>query len=274
MIAKLHIQTFNRNGITCLKETFFTPPFKVANITEDRRAKDLHLMIMNSSPGILDGDQYSIRIDVSEDSSLQLHTQSYQRVFTMKGSAYQSTEVYLQENSSFIFLPHPSVPHEHSNFTTHNKIFLKESSTLIWGEIITCGRKLSMGGGGVGGEIFSFSTYHAITEVFRDNKLIIKENLLMQPSVIDPLGLGQLEGYTHQASMICVCPGGNDIEEIHAYLTGQEDIMAGVTTTTGKGMLVRLLGHGAEQLYKHLQAICFLARQQQLNHVVKKSYAR
>ena len=60
MKARLHIQTAVRNGITCLKQSFYTPPFKVANITEDKQAGPLHLMLMCSSPGILDGDDYQL----------------------------------------------------------------------------------------------------------------------------------------------------------------------------------------------------------------------
>ena len=40
MIAKLHIETIFKNGITCLKQSYCTPPFKVANITEDKSSSN------------------------------------------------------------------------------------------------------------------------------------------------------------------------------------------------------------------------------------------
>ena len=56
----------------------------MANITEDKTGATLQLMLMSSSPGILDGDEYKIKIELEENCSLQLHTQSYQRLFNMK----------------------------------------------------------------------------------------------------------------------------------------------------------------------------------------------
>ena len=53
MNAQLHIQTALRNGITYLKNCYATPPFKLANITEDKQSHELQLMLMSSSPGIL-----------------------------------------------------------------------------------------------------------------------------------------------------------------------------------------------------------------------------
>ena len=41
-------------------------------------------MLMSSSPGILDEDKYLMKIEVAEGCALKLHTQSYQRLFTMK----------------------------------------------------------------------------------------------------------------------------------------------------------------------------------------------
>jgi urease accessory protein len=251
MKAKLHIETNSKNGITQLKQSYFTPPFKVANITEDKNSALLQLMLMSSSPGILDEDEYELKIEAGEESSLQLHTQSYQRLFNMKKGAKQLMEVHLQIRSSFVYLPHPSVPHENSVFATTNKFYLSEGCRLIWGEILTCGRKMN-------GEVFVFSKYHSVTEVFINNKLIIKENLLMQPLLIDPTAIGQLEGFTHQASFIFLdertdCNDAADT--IHEYLSLQQEIIFGITAAPVNGLIIRLLGYKAEQLHDLLKAI-------------------
>jgi urease accessory protein len=249
--AKLIIQAELRNGITCLGQNYFTAPFKLANITEDKRAKQLHLMLMSSSPGILDGDEYEIKIEMGEGAELALHTQSYQRLFDMKSGARQSMEVHLQEQASFVYLPLPAVPHGNSVFVSTNKIYLSNHCRLVWGEIITCGRKLN-------GEVFQFSKYHNITEVFMNGKLVIRENLLMQPSQIDPAQIGQLEGFTHQASLIYVDEKADCTivsNTIYEYLMLQKEVIFGVTIAPINGLLIRLLGYKAAQLYDCLQAI-------------------
>ncbi len=259
MKASLHIQTTLSNGSTKLGNCYFSPPFKVMNITEDKQGRELHLMLMSSSPGILDGDEYELQVDVVENGSLQLHTQAYQRLFNMKEGAKQTMEVHLKEGSSFTYLPHPSVPHESSIFTARNNIYLSSNSQLVWGEILTCGRKLN-------GEVFTFSKYHSITQVFLHNKLIIKENLLVQPILLNPNSMGQLAGFTHQASLIVMNNGTGTAlaDAVHGYLEPQTGIDFGVSITQTGSLLVRILGNRAEQLYNSLKGIAQLADKQAL----------
>ena len=251
MNASLHIQTVVRAARTCLETTYFTTPFKVANITEDKKADPLHLMLMSSSPGILDDDRYQLKIELGEGSCLELHTQSYQRLFNMKGSAEQCMEVIMAPGASFCFLPHPSVPHAKSVFKSTNKIYLAENCSLAFGEILTCGRKLT-------GEVFLFSKYHSITEVYLHNKLVIKENLLIAPDTINLGAIGQLEGFTHQASLIYLHPTTDIVsitELITSLLQDQKDIIFGITTAPVNGLVIRILGNKAEQLHECLKKI-------------------
>jgi urease accessory protein len=252
MIAELHIATKLRDGITYLGKTYCTPPFKLADVREDKRDKMLQVMMMSSSPGILDGDEYSIKIELAEDCALDLQTQSYQRIFNMKGSAIQHLDVLMPTGSTFSYLPHPSVPHENSSFTTRNKIHLADHCKLIWGEVLTCGRKLN-------GEVFLFTKHHSITEVFLNNKLIIKENLLMQPAAINVNAMGQMEGYTHQASLICLGYDSSK-EDINAFLASQTEITYGITEVPKGGALVRILGQKAEQLHQCLKTIATMVK--------------
>lgn len=251
MTSSVLIQVAVNVGITFLKDVYCTTPFKVANITEDKKSKELQLMLMSSSPGILDGDEYELKIELVEGSCVRLQTQSYQRLFSMKQSATQSLDVHMAKECSFCFLPHPSVPHKNSVYTGTNKFYLSDDCTLIFGEILTCGRKLN-------GEVFSFSKYHNFTEVFINNKLIVKENLLIEPATINLHAIGQLEGFTHQASLIYLCENSS-VKELSKALTellGNEmEIEFGISELAVNGLIVRLLGQKAEQLHNCLLMI-------------------
>jgi urease accessory protein len=254
MKSHLHIQTAVRNGITYLKQSYFTPPFKVANITEDKQAGPLHLMLMCSSPGILEGDDYQIKINIEENSSLHLHTQSYQRLFNMKNGASQSMEVYLQKGADLVYIPHPAVPHKQSVFTTRNKIYLQGDNRLIWGELLTCGRKLN-------GEQFDFVKYHSITEMFMNGRLTLRENWLVQPGITPVHAIGQWEGFSHQASLIIYDKPetiSGHYETINNFLLQQKEITYGISTLPNAGIIVRLLGYKAEQLFNVQHAIAKL----------------
>ena len=195
MKAQLQITAGYKKDKTFLKQCFFTQPFKIGNVTEDRSESLLKLMIMSSSPGVLDNDHYDTIIEIEEDAQLQITTQGYQRLFNMKNAACQFTNVHVKNNASFCYLPHPAVPHKQANYSSVNNIYLQKKHSLIWGEIITCGRKLS-------GEEFRFTKFHNVTNIYLENKLLIKENVLIEPSKRNLRSIGQLEGYTHQSNLL------------------------------------------------------------------------
>jgi urease accessory protein len=254
MIAEVTIQVALRNGISSLQHSYNTPPFKIADITEDKKAGILQLMLMSSSPGILDGDEYRLQVSLDENCFLQLHTQSYQRLFNMKKGAVQYMDIQLKQGASFTYLPHPTVPHGQSVFTARNKIYLQQHCRLIWGEVLTCGRKLN-------GEVFHFSKYHSITDIYMNDRLLVKENLLVQPAITDIYATGQWEGYTHQASLICF-PGIKDattiIEIVYEKLLQLKEVVFGISSLSGNGFIVRLLGYKAELLHECLKTIATL----------------
>jgi urease accessory protein len=265
MKASLHIQTALRNGITYLEQSYFTPPFKVANITEDKKAGPLHLMLMCSSPGVLEGDDYRAKINVEADCHLHLHTQSYQRLFPMQHGARQETEVYLQKGATFVYIPHPVVPHKQAAFTALNKIYLHGNNRLIWGDLLTCGRKLN-------GERFDFVKYHNITEVYLQGRLLIKENLLVQPGVIKLNSIGQWEGFSHQASLI-ILDKPETISQLYEpvnALLEQQNGSFGISSSTDAIIIIRILGNKAEPLFHCLNDIAGLTlttSNRQMDHV-------
>jgi urease accessory protein len=263
LISQVHIETAWKNGKTILKKSFYNPPFKIADVTEDRSLPALHLMLMSSSPGVLDKDEYSFQIDLAENSVLQLSTPSYQRLFQMEAGATQTVTVQLQQGSSFTYIPHPLVPHEGAMFLSKNKIYLSDNCSLIWGEVMSCGRKHN-------GEVFKFSSYHSITEIFLNKKLAVKENLLIRPCDVNPLSMGQMEDYTHQASLIFINErAGMAVltETIVEYLHTESNISFGVSALRVNGLIIRLLGYKAEQLFTILNKIGFYCQASKQNQL-------
>ncbi len=241
----LHIIAGYKNETTFLNHCYYKQPFKLANITENKAVDLLRLMITSSSPGILDNDNYSIEVEVESNAKVCLTTQGYQRIFTMADKASQCMNVEVKNNASFCFLPHPNVPHESSNFSSKNNIYLSTHHHLLWSDIITCGRKLS-------GEAFKFSRYHNLTTIYLDNKLVVKENVLLEPLIRNVQSLGQLEGYTHQSTLLFINDRA-DMEKIsagcHEILSGIEEITFGISMLPVNGLIIRILGYKGEQLF-------------------------
>ncbi|RYY68329.1 MAG: urease accessory protein UreD [Chitinophagaceae bacterium] len=251
MTSNLTIQVSKNGERTILKNCFFNPPYKIADITEDKKKGTLHLMLMSSSPGVLDNDSYDINIEVEADCDLQMHTQSYQRIFTMKQQASQKTTVTMGINSSVCFIPHPVVPHKDSSFVADTHIFMEENASLVWGEIISCGRKLN-------GEVFQFQKYHSRLSVFYGKRLVLKENLLLEPALVNPTSIGQFQHFTHQATLFFLndrFPVETLKKKISAELAGWQNISFGITKTAFNGLFLRILGQQSEQLFDCLKLL-------------------
>lgn len=259
MISELQITAGARNDTTYLQHSYFTRPFKVADIS-GKNAAALHLVMMTASPGILDGDEYEISVELAERTKVHLYTQSYQRIFHMQQGAKQRFHVKMGAGSSFYYLPHPSVPHEASVFEGYNRITLEKDCRLLWGEIITCGRKLS-------GEVFRCRLFQSITEVYRDERLLFKDVTVLQPEQISASSTGQWEQYTHQAALYWHDETQDMAvmaDRIHEMVSNEKDIAAGVSQTASGALLLRVLGLGAEQLYRIFKTVAQMAGEERV----------
>ncbi|WP_343743786.1 urease accessory protein UreD [Chitinophaga sp.] len=247
---KLSLISGYKNGRSWLKDSYCTRPFKLANVGIYRQDPALYLMVMSSSPGILDGDHYDIDIRTEPHSKLQLQSQSYQRLFNMKTGAQQQQRIHMEAQSIFSYVQHPVVPHENAVFKSHTVAHMEDDCQFTFGEIITCGRKHS-------GEVFRFSKLHNITEIYHRGKLILKDNLLLQPQLLPMQAIGQMEGYTHQATLLHINTGAADMETaltaLRQMLEEEQGITGGVSLPDARCLVVRILGNGGEQLYNCLR---------------------
>ena len=241
----LHIIAACKNYKTFLKHSYAAQPFKVTNISEDKSENLLRLMMTSSSPGVLDNDHYEIEFEVKENARLHVTTQGFQRLFTMKKNASQVMNIHVANGASFYFLPHPVVPHKDANFTAINNIFLKKAHHILWSEIITCGRKLS-------GEEFQFTRFHSVTNIFINDKLVVKENILLEPLKNNIHAIGQLEGFTHQSTLLFINSAVDmDIigEACKGILIETKEIATGISKLPVNGLIIRMLGYKAEELF-------------------------
>lgn len=252
MVSSLDIKVEQRNGISFLKDAYVTQPFRIVPVGQYKNDSASYLMIMSSSPGLLDNDDHRIVINVEDGAKLQLQTQAYQRLFHMKNKSAQTTTVNMAQGSVFSYVPHPVVPQKASTFLSHNIIKMADNCHLLLSDIVTCGRKMS-------GEVFEYNHFQNLTEIYENNTLVVKDNVLLQPSLMQIQGLGILEGYTHQGSLVYSNTAKvvihDYIEKFSEQYSEIENIAFGISKLEGNGFMVRVLGFGAEQLFKIFQDI-------------------
>ncbi|WP_407483094.1 urease accessory protein UreD [Elizabethkingia meningoseptica] len=248
MESRLSIITGYKQGASYVKDLYVSLPFRVVSVGQRKRDNKLYQMVMSSSPGILDGDRYHLDISLEENAALQLQSQSYQRLFNMEDKATQQLNIVMQDNTSFAYVPHPVVPHEDSNFQSKADIRIGKNSQVIISEIITCGRKHY-------GEVFKLKRFQNLTEIYHNDKLVVKDNVLIQPDLIPIGSIGNLEQYTHQGTLIFYSTKDNVdknnlIETIVAWSEDKSnELEIGVSAMEDNGFVVRALGHGGEIMY-------------------------
>ncbi len=233
---------------TILKDVYFTPPFNLVEVRENKKNPLLEMMVMSSSPGILNDDFYDITIEVIDGTSLNLQTQSYQRIYVSERGTNQNMRISVGETAYFSHVPHPVVPHKGARYKAKNTIHIKNSSTLLWSEILTCGRKYM-----AQEEQFMFKKHHAITEIFQEDTLIYKDNLYIVPEEINLSEFGQYEAYTHQGSLFFIIPETDvkkRMEKLYIRLSKEEGISYGISKVLDNAYVLRVLGNEGEQLYK------------------------
>ena len=252
MIHNLDIAAAVKNGRTILKDCFFTQPFRVANISEDKNDPRLYLMVMSSSPGLLSEDEYAININVAAGADLMLQSQAYQRIFKMNGSARIYQQIEIGKNGTLYYVPHPVVPHNGSTLVSETNISLTNGSRLVFADILTCGRKHS-------GEMFQYASFRNRISLKYDNKVIYKDNIVLEPAAANSSGMGQFEGYTHQAGFLMADMKFNineqRLDNLFDILKTDESLCFGITRVNENVIAGRILASGAEQLYAMLKRV-------------------
>ena len=252
MDSALTIRVEQRDGRSFLKDAYVTQPFRIVPVGQYKRDNAAYLMIMSSSPGLLDNDFHDIQVNLAAHTSLQLQTQAYQRLYHMKNGAAQHTTVRMEEGSAFSYVPHPVVPQDEARFASVNRIYMQDNCRVIWSDIVTCGRKMS-------GEEFAYNRFQTRTEVFVHDRLVVKDNVLLAPQRMPVAGMGMFEGYTHQGSLLYYNASGNSasdwLQVFYEKYAETEGILFGISALQGDGFMVRVLGMGAEQLYRIFKEI-------------------
>ncbi len=235
-----------KNGKTIVSDSYFTSPLKILKPFYNEDNTKMRLCILNVSAGILEGDQYEIEINVAKASNVYIYSQSYTKIFKMRGgNASQKLRVNMEEGSHFSYMPMPTIPFVDSNFIGTIDIKLKKHCSLILREIISCGRYKN-------DEIFEFLSFSSKTKVYLEDKLIFMDNTLLRPKEQQLRGIGFYEKYYHQANMIIFRDNlrENLKEDLIKLLNTYENIEFGISESFNSGMIIRILGRSSEQLRK------------------------
>ncbi|MCW3467818.1 urease accessory protein UreD [Chitinophaga nivalis] len=270
LYSKLFISNKKEGEKTLLHDSAFDIPFKIVHYGSRGTGSHLELMLMSSSPGMMDGDIIDVEICCRKETATKLFTQSYNKVHPCKKGTVQRHKVLLEDNALFSFLPHPLIPFRNAIYQADNEIRLSATSHLLWSDIMTAGRVHS-------GERFEFSRIHSKTKIYVDGRLVIFDNQLLMPGEQAIEELLFYEGYTHQATLFIVSPYVSLLKQEfdELFIEQFDDMKYGYTQCAPQALMIRILGNSGEGIYEWLYNIgnmCweFIQFQQQ-QHIPKKA---
>lgn len=239
----LKIETEIKHEKTILNDSYFTPPFKLLKPFYGEN-NIMRLCLVNVSPGVLEGDNYNVTVNMRKESLLELYSQSYSKIFKMKdGFAVQKVNINMEEGCTLAYMLKPTLPYEDSDFRGETNIRLSKNCNLIFREIISCGRYKR-------NEVFSFKSFKSRTKIFYQNKLLFMDNTVLIPQEQQLNSIGLYDKFTHQANMIIVSEKADEnLKMLLVRLLDQfEDIDFGVSISFKFGIVIRILGKGSEKL--------------------------
>lgn len=103
--------------MTCLKDYFFTAPFKIAKPFLDEKTGVLNIIIMSASAGIMEGDCYRTRLELGTNARVALQGQSYTKIHRMQdGQASQFNQFILAEGAFLDYTQQPTIPYAGSSY--------------------------------------------------------------------------------------------------------------------------------------------------------------
>lgn len=189
--------SFNQKGEkTKLSHCHHTSPLKASKalyLNDDTTAT---VYLMETSGGMVEGDHNNYEITVNNNSNVILIPQSSTKIYPARFNiaCKQNIKITVGEYGALRWLPETIIPFANSIFKGNTSINLESSSSLIFSEIFSSGRKKSQ-------ESFEFDRFSSKTKIFIDGDLIIYDHLNLNNAPVHQLGM--FEDCNYMALLWC-----------------------------------------------------------------------
>ena len=256
-VSRFAVRAEKREGHTILSDVSFTAPYKLMAPFE-RPDGGIQIMPLCASAGIMRGDRQEFSYEAGEGADLEVLSQSFEKIHRMDGgSAYRHIRARAEKGASLYCCPQPVIPFGGSAYDSETEIYLADrSSRLFWLEIICSGR--------VAHEeqfaFFAFRRFSSLVRIYREGKLICRDNTRYEPDRMPMRGLGMYEGYTHLANIFLSASFGDLREPVWDMLERETECEGGVTLLPEGDLAVRIFGNRAQILEEAAERIKGLAR--------------
>lgn len=233
-----------------LTDSFRRPPLNVVNSSGEDGESIVYLA--SSSPGLFNGDQQEISCQLMEGAHLFLADVSATELHpSLTQEECRQNQIFqLGKNSKFEYMPEPLIPFKGSNYVGKMSIYMTEGAQAIVGEMITAGR--------VGrDEIFEYQCLQSKFEMYWDEQLQVWDSIRLTPES-NLKEKGVLGDFTHMSTLWILSEQlkAEHLQYIQNEILKNDELLdeyGGASFLENRGIVIRVLGHSAQNLQKVLK---------------------
>ena len=188
-----------KNDKTVISEKRFDGLIKLSPTIHLDSEKISTYFIVGLGGGYVEGEKYKYSINLKEDARSIITTQASTKVYKcIHGEkTEQETLISLEKNSILEYITDSVILYKDAIYKQVNNIYMDESATLIYSDGITSGWSKE-------GEEFQYSNVQLKTKVYVNNKIVLLDNLLVNPRKDDVTKLGFFEGYENFGTLLVI----------------------------------------------------------------------
>ena len=249
----------DRLGQTTIAHQYMTYPLRMSGIFRLDRVEPncAYLYLINTSPGLLAQDRFSLALNLEADTSMYFTDQAATKVHAMPQTETKATtswKIAVGVGASLELVPEPVILFADAAFEQTTQITLHPQAALFWSEILIPGRLAR-------GEYYDFRHYHNCLEIyshqgelwFRDAiRLVGKDNPFKQHDlfIAEPI----------LANLIMIQPQTDlaALKQKIANLTAtdcKELIVATSLLPKNRGLLIRIMAFKTWRIKKYINYV-------------------
>jgi urease accessory protein len=200
--------------------------------------------------GVLGGDRLDVGVELAEDARATILDQGATQAY--RGfPACRHTVLRVADGAVLEHLPHHVIPFAGSSLALETRFELGGSGTLLAWDALAAGRVAR-------GERFAFERLESRTALARNGLPVVSDGIQLEGGG-EPFGGFSYLGAVYVAAPLDLSPLS---DEIHGALTGGRSVLASASAPVKGACVVRVLCHGAPELYEALGRARALARRE------------
>lgn len=236
----LSLTFVERGNRTIASHCYQAPPLRASRAlyVNPANPSEATVYMVETSGGLVAGDQNHFTIDVQEGANVCLIPQSATKVYPAFNGQWssQSITISIGSKASLAWKTEALIPFQKAKFRGETIVHMAQDARFLWGEILSPGREKC-------GEIFQYSDVKTNFQVWMEENCLIYDSLLFSPEHMDLRQFGLLEGHLYVGSMWFVTPSLQhmDIRKLNERLQCCAHMKVCASLLDGKAVNVRWL---------------------------------